>query len=209
MSINCKIKLYFFGEAMDLLVNKIKTDGKIYPGNILKVDGFLNHQIDPQLMNAIGDEIYRLYKDEMVTKIMTIEASGIAIALAAAMKFNVPMLFAKKSQSKNISPSVYSTKVTSFTHGRVYDVMVSRDYLTADDRVLIVDDFLANGIALKGLINLVDQAGATLAGCAIAIEKGFQSGGKLLRDSGVRIESLAVIKNMTDDGRLEFENNAE
>lgn len=194
---------------MDLLVKRIKTDGKVYPGNILKVDGFLNHQIDPELMNAIGDEVYRLYKDEKITKIMTIEASGIAIALATAMKFNVPMLFAKKSQSKNISPSVYSTKVTSFTHGRVYDVMVSRDYLTADDRVLIVDDFLANGIALKGLINLVEQAGATLVGCAIAIEKGFQSGGKLLRDSGVRIESLAVIKNMTDDGRLEFEDNAE
>lgn len=194
---------------MDLLVKKIKTDGKVYPGNILKVDGFLNHQIDPELMNAIGDEVYRLYKDEKITKIMTIEASGIAMALATAMKFNVPMLFAKKSQSKNISPSVYSTKVTSFTHGRVYDVMVSRDYLTADDRVLIVDDFLANGIALKGLINLVEQAGATLVGCAIAIEKGFQSGGKLLRDSGVRIESLAVIKNMTDDGRLEFEDNAE
>lgn len=194
---------------MDLLVKRIKTDGKVYPGNILKVDGFLNHQIDPELMNAIGDEVYRLYKDEKITKIMTIEASGIAIALATAMKFNVPMLFAKKSQSKNISPSVYSTNVTSFTHGRVYDVMVSRDYLTADDRVLIVDDFLANGIALKGLINLVEQAGATLVGCAIAIEKGFQSGGKLLRDSGVRIESLAVIKNMTDDGRLEFEDNAE
>lgn len=194
---------------MDLLVKRIKTDGKVYPGNILKVDGFLNHQIDPELMNAIGDEVYRLYKDEKITKIMTIEASGIAIALATAMKFNVPMLFAKKSQSKNISPSVYSTKVTSFTHGRMYDVMVSRDYLTADDRVLIVDDFLANGIALKGLINLVEQAGATLVGCAIAIEKGFQSGGKLLRDSGVRIESLAVIKNMTDDGRLEFEDNAE
>lgn len=194
---------------MDLLVKRIKTDGKVYPGNILKVDGFLNHQIDPELMNAIGDEVYRLYKDEKITKIMTIEASGIAMALATAMKFNVPMLFAKKSQSKNISPSVYSTKVTSFTHGRVYDVMVSRDYLTADDRVLIVDDFLANGIALKGLINLVEQAGATLVGCAIAIEKGFQSGGKLLRDSGVRIESLAVIKNMTDDGRLEFEDNAE
>lgn len=194
---------------MDLLVKRIKTDGKVYPGNILKVDGFLNHQIDPELMNAIGDEVYRLYKDEKITKIMTIEASGIAMALATAMKFNVPMLFAKKSQSKNISPSVYSTKVTSFTHGRVYDVMVSRDYLTADDRVLIVDDFLANGIALKGLINLVEQAGATLVGCAIAIEKVFQSGGKLLRDSGVRIESLAVIKNMTDDGRLEFEDNAE
>lgn len=194
---------------MDLLVKKIKTEGKVYPGNILKVDGFLNHQIDPKLMNAIGDEIYRLYKEEKVTKIMTIEASGIAIALATAMKFDVPMLFAKKSQSKNISPSVYSTKVTSFTHGRVYDVMVSRDYLNSDDKVLIVDDFLANGIALKGLINLVEQAGATLVGCAIAIEKGFQSGGKLLRDSGVRIESLAVIKNMTDDGQLEFEDDAE
>lgn len=194
---------------MKLLIDKIINEGKVYPGNILKVDGFLNHQIDPVLMNAIGDEIYRIYKDEHITKIMTIEASGIAIALATAIKFNLPMIFAKKSQSKNISPRVYSTKVTSFTHGRVYDVMVSRDYLTSDDRVLIVDDFLANGIALKGLINLVEQAGASLVGCAIAIEKGFQSGGKLLRDSGVRIESLAVIKNMTDEGRLEFENNAE
>lgn len=188
---------------MQLLEEAIKSRGTVYPGNILKVDGFLNHQIDPDILRAIGEEVYRLYKDAGVTKILTIEASGIAIAAICAQFFNVSMVFAKKSASSNISKTVYKTTVHSYTHNRDYEVLVSKDYLKEDDVVLIVDDFLSNGAALTGLIDLVKQAGATLAGAAIAIEKSFQPGGKILRAQGVRIESLAIVESM-DDGNIVF-----
>ena len=188
---------------MQLLEEAIKSRGTVYPGNILKVDGFLNHQIDPVILRAIGEEVYRLYKDAGVTKILTIEASGIAIAAICAQYFNVPMVFAKKSASSNISKSVYKTVVHSYTHNRDYDVLVSKDYLKQNDTVLIIDDFLSNGAALTGLIDLVKQAGANLAGAAIAIEKRFQPGGKILRAQGVRIESLAIVESM-DDGNIVF-----
>lgn len=188
---------------MQLLEEAIKSRGTVYPGNILKVDGFLNHQIDPDILRAIGEEVYRLYKDAGVTKILTIEASGIAIAAICAQFFNVPMVFAKKSASSNTSKTVYKTTVHSYTHNRDYEVLVSKDYLKEDDVVLIVDDFLSNGAALTGLIDLVKQAGATLAGAAIAIEKSFQPGGKILRAQGVRIESLAIVESM-DDGNIVF-----
>ena len=188
---------------MQLLEEAIKSRGTVYPGNILKVDGFLNHQIDPVILRAIGEEVYRLYKDAGVTKILTIEASGIAIAAICAQYFNVPMVFAKKSAFSNISKSVYKTVVHSYTHNRDYDVLVSKDYLKQNDTVLIIDDFLSNGAALTGLIDLVKQAGANLAGAAIAIEKRFQPGGKILRAQGVRIESLAIVESM-DDGNIVF-----
>lgn len=188
---------------MQLLEDAIRTRGAVYPGNILKVDGFLNHQIDPDILRAIGEEVFRLYKDAGVTKILTIEASGIAIAAICAQFFNVPMVFAKKSATSNISKTVYKTTVHSYTHNRDYEVLVSKDYLKADDVVLIIDDFLSNGAALTGLIDLVSQAGATLAGAAIAIEKRFQPGGNMLRAKGIRIESLAVVESM-DDGKIVF-----
>lgn len=188
---------------MQLLEDAIKSRGTVYPGNILKVDGFLNHQIDPYILRAIGEEVFRLYKDAGVTKILTIEASGIAIAAICAQFFNVPMVFAKKSASSNISKTVYKTTVHSYTHNRDYEVLVSKDYLKSDDVVLIIDDFLSNGAALTGLIDLVKQAGATLAGAAIAIEKRFQPGGKILRAQGVRIESLAIVESM-EDGNIVF-----
>lgn len=188
---------------MKLLEEAIRSRGTVYPGNILKVDGFLNHQIDPDILRAIGEEVYRLYKDAGVTKILTIEASGIAIAAICAQFFNVPMVFAKKSATTNISKSVYKTVVHSYTHNRDYDVLVSKDYLKDSDNVLIIDDFLSNGAALTGLIDLVKQAGASLAGAAIAIEKRFQPGGRTLRAQGIRIESLAVVESM-DDGNIVF-----
>ena len=188
---------------MQLLEDAIKSRGTVYPGNILKVDGFLNHQIDPYILRAIGEEVFRLYKDAGVTKILTIEASGIAIAAICAQFFNVPMVFAKKSASSNISKTVYKTTVHSYTHNRDYEVLVSKDYLKSDDVVLIIDDFLSNGAALTGLIALVKQAGAALAGAAIAIEKRFQPGGKILRAQGVRIESLAIVESM-EDGNIVF-----
>lgn len=187
-------------KVLKALEEKIVREGKIYAGNVLKVDNFLNHQIDVGFLMQMGEEIARLYSDCAVTKILTIEASGIAIAVAAAVNMRVPVLFAKKSKSKNISDNVYSAKVESFTHGGVFDVVVSREYLSADDRVLIVDDFLANGQALRGLSDIVKSAGAFVVGAAIAIEKGFQKGGDALRAEGMRIESLAVIDSMDERG---------
>ena len=188
---------------MHLLEEKIRRDGQVLPGNILKVGSFLNHQLDVDLLDKMGEEIYCLYGKERITKILTIEASGIAIACMAARHFGVPVVFAKKSQSQNISGDVFSVKVESFTHKRVYDVIVAREFLSAGDRVLIVDDFLANGKALVGLIELVRQAGAQIVGAAIAIEKGFQGGGDLVRGQGVRVESLAIIEQM-DSGEIRF-----
>ena len=184
---------------MELLKEKILKEGKVFPGNILKVDNFLNHLVDTELMYQIGKEFAGLFSGEKITKILTIEASGIAIGCFAAHEMKVPLLYAKKGQRKNQSAQVYTSKVMSYTHGKVYDISVSKEYLSADDRVLIVDDFLASGEALNGLIDIVDQAGATLVGCGIVIEKAFQDGGKNLREKGIRIESLAQIVKMTDN----------
>lgn len=188
---------------MKLLEERILRDGVIKPGGILKVDMFLNHQIDPELMFAMGQELKRLYKDDNVTKVLTIESSGIAIAICAAYAIGCPMVFAKKSKSKNISDDIYAVEVPSFTHGNVNTVVLSKEYLKPGDRVLIVDDFLATGAALKGLCDIVKQAGATVVGCGIAVEKEFQGGGNLMRGRGIRVESLAKIASMTDDG-IEF-----
>lgn len=188
---------------MEILEQKILSEGKILPGNILKVGSFLNQQIDTVLLAQMGQEMVRLFGNSGVTKVLTIEASGIAIAAAAGMALGVPMVFAKKHKTSNVDGSVYSTVVHSYTHGIDYTVVVSTDYLKADDKVLIVDDFLANGKALLGLIDLVKQAGAEVVGCSCAIEKGYQGGGDFLRSQGVRVESLAVIDSMTD-GSITF-----
>ena len=184
---------------MQLLKERILKDGIVKPGNVLKVDSFLNHQMDIPLINEIGKEFKRIYGDTPITKILTIEASGIGIACIAAQYFNVPVVFAKKAQSINLDGEMYCTKVESFTHKKVYDVILSRKFLHADDHVLIIDDFLANGCALMGLIEIVKSSGATLEGAGIVIEKGFQRGGDTLREQGIRVESLAIIDSMTDE----------
>jgi xanthine phosphoribosyltransferase len=189
---------------MQLLKERIVKDGKVRSGNVLKVDSFLNHQLDIELFGEIGREFKRRFADQTVTKILTIEASGIGIACIAAQYFNVPVVFAKKNQTKNIAGDVYTSKVESFTHGRVYDIIVSKDFLKSEDKILVIDDFLANGAALIGLINLIKDAGATLVGAGIVIEKGFQEGGKLVRDSGVRVESLAIIESMDENTGILF-----
>lgn len=189
---------------MRQMEEKILREGTVLPGGILKVGSFLNQQIDTAFLREIGREIARLYAAERVNKILTIEASGIAIAAAAAMEMGVPMLFAKKHRTSNVDGNVFSATAHSFTHGTDYTIMVSRDYLLPADRVLLVDDFLANGAALRGLIALVDAAGATLVGAAVAIEKRFQSGGDRLRTQGIRVESLACIRSM-ENGNLVFD----
>ena len=191
---------------MQLLKDRIRKDGIIKQGNVLKVDSFLNHQMDIGLFAAIGQEFKNRFADTSVTKILTIEASGIGIACIAAQHFgNAPVVFAKKSESINLDGDTYCTKVESFTHKRVYDVIVSKKYLGPDDHVLIIDDFLANGCAVLGLIDLVQSAGATIEGVGIAVEKGFQTGGKLLRDKGIHVESLAIVEAMdAKTGTIEF-----
>lgn len=189
---------------MQLLKDRIRKDGKIKEGNVLKVDSFLNHQIDIELLEEIGKEFKRRFDGEKVTKILTIEASGIAIACIAARYFNVPVVFAKKSKSKNIAGEVYTSKVESFTHGKVYDIMVSKEFLSKNDNVLILDDFLANGQALLGLTKLVQDAGATVVGAGIVIEKGFQVGGELIRNQGIHLESLAIIEKMSVEDGVTF-----
>lgn len=184
---------------MKALEDKIHKEGKVLPGNILKVDCFLNHCLDVPFLLEMGKEIAELYKDLNVNKILTIETSGIPIAFAAAQYMNVPVVFVKKSKSGNISDDVYTSRVTSFTKKNVYDAVVSKDFLSADDNVLIIDDFLAKGNALTGLMDILGQAGATLAGCAIAIEKGFQGGGDELRAKGIRVDSLAIVEEMTEN----------
>lgn len=183
---------------MRLLEERIRTDGNVKPGNVLKVDSFLNHQMDVELFNEMGKEFRRLFPSEKINKILTIEASGIGIACIAAQYFHVPVVFAKKSQSINLDGEQYATRIESFTHKRVYDVIVSKKYLQKGDRVLIIDDFLANGCAVAGLIDLIESAGASIEGVGIAVEKGFQEGGKLLRGKGIRVESLAIVENMDD-----------
>lgn len=190
---------------MELLEQRIIKDGTVKAGNVLKVDSFLNHQIDIDLLNEIGKEFKRIFSDVEVNKILTVEASGIAIAAIVAQYFNAPVVFAKKTQSINLDGSVYTTKIESFTHKRVYDVIVSKKYLSPDDKILVVDDFLANGCAVDGLIDLINESGATLQGVGIIIEKGFQDGGKRLRERGVRVESLAIIDAMNDEtGEITF-----
>ena len=189
---------------MRLLEERILKDGKVRAGGVLKVDGFLNHQMDVALFEALAHQWHDAFAHDNVNKILTIEASGIGLACIAGQVFGCPVLFAKKTKTKNIDGSVYSTRVESFTHGNVYDVIVAKEYLLPTDRVLLIDDFLANGAALDGLCDLVRQAGATLIGAGIAVEKCFQPGGKRLRAQGLRIESLARIRAMHDDGTLEF-----
>ena len=184
---------------MDLLKKKILEEGEVYAGNILKVDCFLNHQIDCCFLGEVGKEFHRLFKDEGVNKVLTIEASGIAIGAMVALEFGCPLVFAKKSKSKNIAGDVYTTPVESYTHGTTYDVMVSKKFLGKGDRVLIVDDFLAVGNALNGLIRIVKDSGADLVGCGAVIEKGYQHGGDKLREQGIKVESLAIIESMNHE----------
>ncbi len=184
---------------MQLLKDRILKDGKVKKGNVLKVDSFLNHQIDVHLLTEIAKEFKKRFAGEEISKILTIEASGIGIACIVAQEFGVPVLFAKKNKTKNISADVYTYPVHSFTHGITYDIMVSKEFLHKEDKVLLIDDFLANGQALNGLYHLVEEVGATVVGAGIVIEKGFQPGGKNLREAGLRIESLAIVESMTDD----------
>ena len=190
---------------MELLEERIRRDGVVKSEGVLKVDGFLNHQMDINLFNEMGKELKRLFADAPINKILTIEASGIGIAAVVAQHFNVPVVFAKKSQSINLDGDVYSTKIQSFTHQRIYDVIVSKKFLNADDHVLLIDDFLANGCALNGLIDLVEEAGATVEGIGIAVEKGFQPGGDDLRSRDYHLESLAIVQSMNPEtGEIEF-----
>lgn len=189
---------------MKELEQKIVAEGKVFPGKVLKVGSFLNHQIDVPFLTRVGEEFYRLFKDEHITKILTVETSGIAVGYPVAQLFGVPLLFGKKNKSNNLSNDCYYSRVTSYTHGNVYDVIVEKQFLTSSDRVLLIDDFLANGCALEGLIDLCRQAGAEVVGAGIVIEKAFQEGGKMLREQGVRVESLARILDMDCDKGITF-----
>ena len=183
---------------MKLLEERIQKDGVVKAGGVLKVDSFLNHQMDVELFDAMAEEWKRLFANRPINKILTIEASGIGIACIAARHFHVPVVFAKKAKSINIDGEVYATQIHSFTHGREYEVIVSRKYIGPEDHVLILDDFLANGCALEGLMSLVKDAGAVVEGVGIAIEKGFQRGGDLIRATGVQVESLAIVDSMDE-----------
>ena len=190
---------------MNFLEERIAKDGVVKAGNVLKVDSFLNHQMDIELLDEIGREFRRRFSGRPVTKVLTIEASGIAVAYPVAREFGVPLVFAKKSKSINIDGEVYVAEVASFTHGNVNKVIVSKKFLSPDDHVLIIDDFLANGCALRGLIYIVEDAGATVEGLGIAIEKGFQLGGATLRELGYHLESLAIVDSMDEEsGRITF-----
>ena len=190
---------------MKLLEERIQKDGIVRPGNVLKVDSFINHQMDIKLFSEMAKEWKRLFAGKNITKILTIEASGIGIAAVTAMEFGVPVVFAKKFQSINLDYDNFTTKIESFTHKRVYDVIVSKKFLSAEDHILIIDDFLANGCALEGLLNIVEEAGATVEGIGIAIEKGFQVGGEKIRERGIQLESLAIVESMDDKtGKIVF-----
>ena len=195
---------YVGGSMMRLLEERIRTDGQVKSADILKVDSFLNHQMDVKLFWAMAEEWKRLYDGCGVNKILTIEASGIGMACVTAQYFHCPVVFAKKSMSSNISDHVYSAPVKSFTHGNQYNAIVSKEYLHPEDRILVIDDFLANGAALEGLMDIVHQAGATLVGAGIVIEKAFQPGGDRIRAKGIRVESLARIKSMSEENGVEF-----
>lgn len=190
---------------MKLLEEKIAKDGVSLGTDILKVDMFLNHQIDVNLLDEMGKEFYQLFKDCGATKVVTIESSGIGIAVFTAKYFNLPALFAKKAQHKNVGNEVYSAKCYSFTHGKEYTMNVSKKYLDSSDKVLIIDDFMAGGNACNALIDIINQAGAEVVGIGIAIEKGFQPGGKALRDKGYKVRSLAIVESMSD-GNITFRN---
>lgn len=186
---------------MNFLEERILKDGVVKEGNVLKVDSFLNHQMDVALLDQVGEEFHRRFADKKITKILTIEASGIAIAYATARCFGVPMVFAKKAKSINIDGDMYTAEVVSFTHQNKNQIIVSKKFLSADDKVLIIDDFLANGCALQGLISIVEEAGATVEGIGIVIEKGFQYGGRSIRNLGYHLESLAIVESMDPEKR--------
>ncbi len=185
------------------LEQKIVREGTVLEGNVLKVGSFLNQQLDVDFLLEMGKEIADIYKDDGVTKILTVESSGIAVAVAAGAVMHLPVVFAKKNKSSNVSGGVYSANVHSYTHNRDYTIVVAEDYINADDKIIIIDDFLANGKALEGLIEIVNQAGAAVIGCTCAVEKGFQGGGDRLREQGIRVESLAVIDKMSPE-KIEF-----
>ncbi len=189
---------------MNFLEERILKDGVVKEGNVLKVDSFLNHQMDVRLLDRIGEEFYKRFSDTPITKVLTIETSGVAIAYAVARCFDVPMVFAKKSKSINIEGDVYTAEVESFTHKNKNTVIVSKKFLNPDDNILIIDDFLANGCALQGLISITEAAGANVAGIGIAIEKGFQHGGTMIRNFGYRLESLAIVEGMDADTKTVY-----
>lgn len=189
---------------MEIIEQEIQKRGKVLPGNVLKVNSFLNHQLDPYLLNIMAGEWTKLFKNDNITKIVTIEASGIALAILTGLKLNVPVVFAKKTNSKNIG-DVYKSKIHSYTRDQDFDIQIEKQFIYKDDIVLIIDDFLANGSATLGMIDIINQAGAKLAGVGIAIEKGFQNGGEVLRDKGIRVESLAIISSMDEKtGKIIF-----
>ena len=191
---------------MNKLIEKIKNEGRVLPGEVLKVDNFLNHLVDIELLEWIGNEFYERFKDEEVTKIMTLEASGIPPAVMTAYKFKAPLVFAKKAKSSNLGDqNLYVAKVKSYTYGNEFAVTVVKDYINENDKVLIIDDFLAKGEASKGMIDICRQAGAKVVGVGICVEKGFQPGGKQLREEGYHVESIAVVSMMNDEGEIEFE----
>ncbi len=189
---------------MKLLEERIKEDGQVRPGNILKVDSFLNHQLDVALLEQLGKEFYEKFKDKNITRILTIEASGIALACLTAQYFKVPVVFAKKAKSKNLDGELYTSTVHSYTYGKDFTVTLSKKFLSKEDTVLLIDDFLAVGKAMRGLIDICNQAEAEIAGIGIAIEKGFQSGGKELRETGYDVYSLAIVDEMNDEGMIYF-----
>ncbi len=185
---------------MKLLQDRIRAEGKVLPGNIIKVDGFLNHRIDIKLMQQIAKEFRRLFPQDGITKILTVEASGIALAALTALEFGVPMVFAKKAKSDNIEGGLYQSDIFSYTYNKQVTLLLSKQWLTAEDTVLVVDDFLANGEALRGLIEIVAQSRAVLAGVGIVIEKGFQPGGARLREQGIDLQSLAIVERADENG---------
>ncbi len=190
---------------MKILEDRIRKDGVVKPGNVLKVDSFLNHQMDVDLFVEMAREWKRLFAGKTINKILTIEASGIGIACIAAVEFGVPVVFAKKSQSINLDGEMYSTSIESFTHKKSYEVIVSKKFMGPEDHILVIDDFLANGCAINGLIELINASGATLEGVGIAVEKGFQTGGQLIREKGIQLESLAIVESMNaDTGEIVF-----
>ena len=189
---------------MKLLEERIKEDGQVRPGNILKVDSFLNHQLDVALLEQLGKEFYEKFKDKNITRILTIEASGIALACLTAQYFKVPVVFAKKAKSKNLDGELYTSTAHSYTYGKDFTVTLSKKFLSKEDTVLLIDDFLAVGKAMRGLIDICNQAEAEIAGIGIAIEKGFQSGGKELRETGYDVYSLAIVDEMNDEGMIYF-----
>ncbi|MBO4429378.1 MAG: xanthine phosphoribosyltransferase [Clostridia bacterium] len=189
---------------MELLEQRIVKDGIVAPGDVLKVNSFLNHRLDVQLLGEIGKEFYRLFADCDVNKILTIETSGVAVSCLTAQFFDVPVVFAKKSKTSNISSDVWSAKAHSYTHGNDYTAVVAKEFLGKDDKVLIIDDFLATGEAFEALLSMCGQSGAKVVGCGAVIEKKYQGGGDRIRARGIRVESLAMIKSMSDDGKIEF-----